>query len=286
MARRDDVADLEEFGRFAEPALLILVSLADGAKHGYAITEDIAHFAGVRFGPGSLYGAIARLESRGLIEALEAEDRRIRTSSRRSVKKRCARGSPACRRWRKSARGGWPTRDLADSALSAGLASPLWPRARGIACRSANVVPHGSRSRCRRRRCLAQPSVVDGGPDHRCERSRSDVTQDAATQKRRIRSGRDGGGQPQGCRGDDWRNPRTGGGLDGGHQGLRKNPYFESLLAMGWLVPFLFSQHYTYLKGHSARVQAVLIGGPVGDFDCHRSGKRLDQQIINRPSSL
>ena len=41
-----------------------------------------------------------------------------------------------------------------------------------------------------------------------------------------------------------------------------KNPYFESLLAMGWLVPFVFSQHYTYLKGYPARVQAVLIGGP------------------------
>jgi len=76
MARRDDAVDLEEFGRFAEPALLILVSLADGAKHGYAITEDIAGFADVRFGPGSLYGAIARLESRGLIEPLEADDRR------------------------------------------------------------------------------------------------------------------------------------------------------------------------------------------------------------------
>src|SRR5678815_5503576 len=76
MARRDDVADLEEFGRFGEPALLILVSLADGPKHGYAITEDIASFAGVRFGPGSLYGAIARLESRGLIEGLDTEDRR------------------------------------------------------------------------------------------------------------------------------------------------------------------------------------------------------------------
>ena len=76
MARRDDIADLNEFGRFAEPALLILVSLADGAKHGYAITEDIARFADVRFGPGSLYGAIARLESRGLIQALDTEDRR------------------------------------------------------------------------------------------------------------------------------------------------------------------------------------------------------------------
>lgn len=76
MARRDDVTDIEEFGRFAELALLILVSLADGPKHGYAITEDVADFAGVRFGPGSLYGAIARLESRGLIEALEATERR------------------------------------------------------------------------------------------------------------------------------------------------------------------------------------------------------------------
>lgn len=76
MKRKDDEASLDEFGRFAEPALLILVSLADGPKHGYAITEDIDAFAGVRFGPGSLYGAIARLESRELIEALEAEDRR------------------------------------------------------------------------------------------------------------------------------------------------------------------------------------------------------------------
>src|SRR5262249_60223251 len=76
MSRRDDTIDLEEFGRFSEPALLILVSLAAGPKHGYAITEDIAAFADVRFGPGSLYGAIARLESRGLIEPLGPEDRR------------------------------------------------------------------------------------------------------------------------------------------------------------------------------------------------------------------
>jgi hypothetical protein len=41
-----------------------------------------------------------------------------------------------------------------------------------------------------------------------------------------------------------------------------KNPYLESLMIMGWLVPFLFSQHYTHLKGRPAGVQAVLIGGP------------------------
>jgi DNA-binding PadR family transcriptional regulator len=76
MAKRDRQDDLHDFGRFAEPALLILISLADGPKHGYAMTDDIAAVAGVRLGPGTLYGAIARLESRGLIERLDTEDRR------------------------------------------------------------------------------------------------------------------------------------------------------------------------------------------------------------------
>src|SRR4029079_19657435 len=68
--------ELDDFGRFAEPALLILISLADGAKHGYAMTEDIAQLAGVRFAPGTLYGAITRLEGRGLIQRLDSDDRR------------------------------------------------------------------------------------------------------------------------------------------------------------------------------------------------------------------
>ena len=75
-ARKQQDDDLDDFGRFSEPALLVLISLAEGAKHGYAMTEDIAEMAGVRMGPGTLYGAITRLESRGLIERLEAEDRR------------------------------------------------------------------------------------------------------------------------------------------------------------------------------------------------------------------
>ena len=41
-----------------------------------------------------------------------------------------------------------------------------------------------------------------------------------------------------------------------------KNDYLEALLAVSWIVPFLFSQRYTDLKGRSGRVQAVLIGGP------------------------
>lgn len=58
-----------------DPTVLILTSLASGAKHGYALLLDIEEFAGVRLGPGTLYGAIARLEERGLIEPLAAEGR-------------------------------------------------------------------------------------------------------------------------------------------------------------------------------------------------------------------
>lgn len=63
-------------GRWSDPPLLVLASLADGAKHGYAITQDVAEQTGVQLGPGTLYGAITRLEERGLIEALPPEDRR------------------------------------------------------------------------------------------------------------------------------------------------------------------------------------------------------------------
>jgi DNA-binding PadR family transcriptional regulator len=58
---------LAGFGRFSEPALLILISLADGPKHGYAVKDDVARTTGVRLGAGTLYGALARLERHGLI---------------------------------------------------------------------------------------------------------------------------------------------------------------------------------------------------------------------------
>jgi DNA-binding PadR family transcriptional regulator len=64
MALRDDAA------------LLILTSLAGGAKHGYAMIDDIKSITGARIGPGTLYGAIARLETEGMILALETDDRR------------------------------------------------------------------------------------------------------------------------------------------------------------------------------------------------------------------
>ena len=69
------------FGRYAGPATLILSSLAEGPKHGYALTKDIERFADVRLAPGTLYEALSRLEGQGLIEAVESDDRRRPTSS-------------------------------------------------------------------------------------------------------------------------------------------------------------------------------------------------------------
>ena len=60
----------------SDPNLLVLASLADGDKHGYAMMADIQEFAQVRLGPGTLYGAITRLEERGWIRALASGDRR------------------------------------------------------------------------------------------------------------------------------------------------------------------------------------------------------------------
>src|SRR5690349_15161422 len=68
--------DLSNFGRFSDPSVLILTSLASGPKHGYAIMQDIRQFHGSQLEPGTLYGALARLEQRGWIRALPAEDRR------------------------------------------------------------------------------------------------------------------------------------------------------------------------------------------------------------------
>lgn len=71
----DDEAEME-LGHYSDPPLLVLASLASGPKHGHAMIEDIARLCGSRLGPGTLYGAIARLEQQGWIEPLAAEERR------------------------------------------------------------------------------------------------------------------------------------------------------------------------------------------------------------------
>ncbi len=65
-----------DLGRYSDPSLLILSSLAEGPKHGYAMMMDIEEFSGTRLEPGTLYGALARLERRGWVAPLPSKDRR------------------------------------------------------------------------------------------------------------------------------------------------------------------------------------------------------------------
>ena len=69
---------LAGLGRYSGPATLILSSLAEHAKHGYALTKDIDEFAGVHLSPGTLYAALSRLVEQGLIEPVASEDERRR----------------------------------------------------------------------------------------------------------------------------------------------------------------------------------------------------------------
>lgn len=75
-----------------EPELLVLASLAGEDRHGYEIMEDVTAFAGVRLGPGTLYGAITRLEEKDWIRPMAADGRRkpyrITPAGRRYLRER------------------------------------------------------------------------------------------------------------------------------------------------------------------------------------------------------
>ena len=69
MARRP------QLGPSSDPEILILTSLANGPKHGYAVMQDVEQFSGTRLGPGTLYAAITRLVEKGKIRPERVEDR-------------------------------------------------------------------------------------------------------------------------------------------------------------------------------------------------------------------
>ena len=85
---------LDSLGRFSEAGFNILVALAEGPKHGYAMMLDIEQMTGSRPGPGTLYAAIARLEQRGWLEPVPSEDRRrpykLTSSGRKILRARLA----------------------------------------------------------------------------------------------------------------------------------------------------------------------------------------------------
>jgi DNA-binding PadR family transcriptional regulator len=60
----------------SEPVLLILASLAEKPRHGYALMKDIQTLSGgqVRLSTGTLYGALRRLLQDRWIERFEQED--------------------------------------------------------------------------------------------------------------------------------------------------------------------------------------------------------------------
>ena len=68
--------DMSRHESISEPVLLILASLADKPRHGYALIKDIEALSGVRvrLSTGTLYGALRRLLEDAWIERFEQED--------------------------------------------------------------------------------------------------------------------------------------------------------------------------------------------------------------------
>ena len=65
-----------------DPGLLVLTTLVDRPRHGYSVVQEVRKQAGITLGPGTLYGALSRLESYGLVESLPAD---LTVSPRRGV---------------------------------------------------------------------------------------------------------------------------------------------------------------------------------------------------------
>ena len=136
----------------SDRSVLVLTSLAGGPKHGYGLIKDIEGFAGVKLGPGTLYGCLAKLEQAGLVEALPAEDRRhpyrITASGLQAVRERLTESAA-------SPNLGWaelqePCHEqlavsLAGGALPEGLAGAL---ADEVGDLSAELLEAGETTRC------------------------------------------------------------------------------------------------------------------------------------------
>lgn len=70
------IKDQPEVKPLSEPVFLILTSLAERPRHGYALMQDIEQISEgrVRVSTGTLYGALRRLLEEGSIERFEQQD--------------------------------------------------------------------------------------------------------------------------------------------------------------------------------------------------------------------
>ena len=98
------MSDADEDAQLSPAAFHILIALADGDQHGYAVMKDVAERTSgrIRLGPGTLYGTIKRLLEQGFVEEVrrrassEPHDERRRTyhltrSGRRAAQAEVAR---------------------------------------------------------------------------------------------------------------------------------------------------------------------------------------------------
>jgi len=65
-----------ETSALSEPVVLVLLSLVEQPRHGYAILKDVASMSGGRvlLSTGTLYGALQRLLDHGWIERIEEDN--------------------------------------------------------------------------------------------------------------------------------------------------------------------------------------------------------------------
>ena len=81
--------DVESFLPLPASAMHVIVALAGGEKHGWAIMREVEDLSGgaVRMGPGTLYGSLKRMIDQGLIEETdERPDPALDDERRRSYR--------------------------------------------------------------------------------------------------------------------------------------------------------------------------------------------------------
>lgn len=92
-----DAPDLEDLLPLTRTVFHILVALAGGPRHGYAVAQEVEELSDGRvvLGPGTLYGSLSRMQEAGLIEETENPGEEGLHAERRRYYRMTALGSAA-----------------------------------------------------------------------------------------------------------------------------------------------------------------------------------------------